>query len=99
MTHPSLGKGGIGSVEPTPEEIARKPAEEQAAADNAAARRAEAYKTKDYNDDADRQAFWDRVDTMTKDEFKDFVERYVVDQATAKQAIVRLALEVARLRR
>jgi hypothetical protein len=36
---------------------------------------------------------------MTKDEFKQFVSDYVTDQATAKQAIIRLAMEVARLRR
>jgi hypothetical protein len=60
---------------------------------------AEVQKTTDYEGDVDRTTFWDNVDSMTKDEFKQFVSDYITDQATAKQAIIRLAMEVARLRR
>jgi hypothetical protein len=64
-----------------------------------AAYSAEVQKSADYDADVDRTTFWDNVDSMTKDEFKQFVSDYVTDQATAKQAIIRLAMEVARLRR
>ena len=59
----------------------------------------ETAKTQAYEGDTQRKSFWDNVDTMTKDEFVTFVDGFVTNQATAKTAIIRLALEVGRLRR
>ena len=63
------------------------------------AREIEEQKTQSYETDTDRKTFWDNVDSMTKDEFKAFVDGFITNQATAKTAIIRLALEVARLQR
>ena len=64
-----------------------------------ASEQADKDKTTAYETDTDRKTFWDNVDTMTKDEFVSFVDGFITNQDTAKTAIVRLALEVGRLRR
>ena len=52
-----------------------------------------------YEDDTQRKTFWDRTETDTKDEFAAFLRTYDTDLASARNAIVGLALEVGRLRR
>ena len=82
------------------------PEEEQALADKRArniveidATNAETAKTDSFGSDPDASSFWNNVDTMSKDEFKQFVFNYVFDLSSARNAIVRLGIEVARLRR
>ena len=73
--------------------------EPQERIDKREADEARAIKDAAYEDDTQRKTFWDNVDSMTKDEFVAFVGGFITDQATAKMAIIRLALEIARLRR
>ena len=93
------GPDGPVAVDLTPEEEAQRIVDADAAAAENIIQDAERAKTKTYEDDTTRKTFWDNVDTMTKDEFVSFVDGFITNQDTAKTAIVRLALEVGRLRR
>ena len=94
-----VGPNGAEMVDLTPDEEAQRVIDADAAAAEKVTRDAAEAKTSSYEDDTDRKTFWDNVDSMTKDEFKSFVDGFITNQATAKTAIIRLALEVARLRR
>ena len=94
-----VGPNGAEMVDLTPNEESQRVVDADAAAAQKATDDAQAVKTLAYEGDTDRKSFWDNVDSMTKDEFVAFVDGFITNQATAKTAIIRLALEVARLRR